>query len=136
MLWWTNAQVDASCQCSTSLPKTKEKIERQEMNERNIEERMCRLIEQLQALPEEHREKLEKLCQHDGAQQSQIEESVAKLQDSLDYLRLSVKYMVFDLEATRRENVYLRKLVEQIRRNSTRQDDQEDNRFFGNEGSD
>jgi len=106
------------------------------MNERNIEERMCRLIDQLQLLPVEHRKKLEDLCKHDGAQRSQIEESVAKLQDSLDYLRLSVKYMVFDLEATRRENVYLRKLVEQIRRDSTRPDDRDDNRFFGEDGSD
>lgn len=65
-----------------------------------------------------------------------IEESVAKLQDSLDYLRLSVKYMVFDLEATRRENVYLRKLVEQIRRDSTRRDDSDDNTFYGESGSD
>ena len=106
------------------------------MNERNIEERLCRLIEQLQALPIEHREKLEKLCEHDGSQRSMIEESVAKLQDSLDYLRLSVKYMVFDLEATRRENVYLRKLVEQIRRDSTRRDDSDDNTFYGQSGSD
>ena len=97
---------------------------------------MCRLIEKLQILPKEHRDKLEKLCQHDGAQRSQIEESVSKLQDSLDHLRLSVKYMVFDLEATRRENVYLRKLVEQIRRDSTRQDDRDDNQFFGNDGAD
>ena len=114
----------------------KKRMREPAMNERNIEERMCRLIEQLQTLPAEQREKLEKLCQHDGAQRSQIEESVAKLQDSLDYLRLSVKYMVFDLEATRRENVYLRKLVEQIRRDSTRHDDRDDNKFFGSDGSD
>jgi hypothetical protein len=44
--------------------------------------------------------------------------------------------MVFDLEATRRENVYLRKLVEQIRRDSTRQDDHDDNQFFGSDGAD
>ena len=31
---------------------------------------------------------------------------------SLDHLRLSVKYLVFDLEATRRENQYLRKLLD------------------------
>ncbi|MBT4531159.1 MAG: hypothetical protein HOC27_08130 [Phycisphaerae bacterium] len=105
------------------------------MNERNIEERMCRLIEQLQSLPTEYRDKLESLCKNDQDQRSQIEENVSKLQDSLDYLRLSVKYMVFDLEATRRENVYLRKLVEQIRRDSTRSDDDNDNNFFfgGNE---
>ena len=115
---------------------TKEQIERTEMNERNIEERMCRLIEQLQTLPNKHREKLEELCKNDQDQRSQIEESVSKLQGSLDYLRLSVKYVVFDLEATRRENVYLRKLVEQIRRDSTRRDEGNDHHFFENDGSD
>lgn len=106
------------------------------MNERNIEERMCRLIEHLQALPTEHRDRLEELCKNESGQRSEIEESVSKLQDSLDYLRLSVKYMVFDLEATRRENVYLRKLVEQIRRDSTRRDEGNDNQFFGENDSD
>ena len=106
------------------------------MNERNIEERMCRLIEHLQSLPSEYRDKLEELCSNDSGQRSEIEESVSKLQDSLDYLRLSVKYMVFDLEATRRENVYLRKLVEQIRRDSTRRDEGNDNQFFGENDSD
>jgi len=106
------------------------------MNERNIEERICRLIDQLQTLPTEHRDKLEELCRNDQGQRSQIEESVSKLQDSLDYLRLSIKYMVFDLEATRRENIYLRKLVEQIRRDSTRRDEGNDEYFFGENGSD
>ena len=106
------------------------------MNERNIEERMCRLIEQLQSLPAEYRDRLEELCKNEHGQRSEIEESVSKLQDSLDYLRLSVKYMVFDLEATRRENIYLRKLVEQIRRDSTRRDEGNDNHFFGENGSD
>jgi hypothetical protein len=108
------------------------------MNERNIEERMCRLIEQLQALPAEYRDKLENLCKSGQTQRSQIEENISKLQDSLDYLRLSVKYMVFDLEATRRENVYLRKLVEQIRRDSTKRDEGNDNNnyFFGGDDSD
>ncbi len=32
--------------------------------------------------------------------------------DYLDELRLYVKYLLFDLDATRRENVYLRKLLE------------------------
>jgi hypothetical protein len=32
--------------------------------------------------------------------------------DSLDHLRLQVKYLVFDLEATKRENKYLRKMLQ------------------------
>lgn len=36
----------------------------------------------------------------------------ASLEEILDYLRLQVKYVVFDLEATRRENGYLRRMLE------------------------
>ena len=53
------------------------------MNERNIEERMCRLIEQLQTLPTEYKDKLEKLCQKDKDQRSKIEDTVSKLQDAI-----------------------------------------------------
>lgn len=33
------------------------------------------------------------------------------LQEEMDTLRLSVKYLVFDLEATRRENEQLRRML-------------------------
>lgn len=36
----------------------------------------------------------------------------ASVQDALDYLRLQVTYLLFDLEATRRENRYLRQMLE------------------------
>lgn len=35
------------------------------------------------------------------------------LQDCLDYLRVYIKYQLFDLEATRRENKYLRAMLEE-----------------------
>lgn len=35
------------------------------------------------------------------------------LEDSLDFLRLNVKYLLFDLEATRRENEHLRQLLKE-----------------------
>jgi hypothetical protein len=41
-----------------------------------------------------------------------MRKTISSLQESLDYLRLSVKYLVFDLEATRRENEHLRRLIE------------------------
>ena len=37
---------------------------------------------------------------------------MSSLQDSIDFLRLSIKYLIFDLEATRRENEQLRKMLE------------------------
>lgn len=45
--------------------------------------------------------------------QADVRNAVAGLTDSIDYLRLSIKYLVFDLEATRRENAYLRKMLEE-----------------------
>ena len=47
-----------------------------------------------------------------------MQQSVGELQEALDYLRLSVKYLVFDLEATRRENAYLRRMLEASARDS------------------
>ena len=43
--------------------------------------------------------------------QEKLKRTVSTLQEAIDQLRLSVKYLVFDLEATRRENRYLRKLL-------------------------
>jgi len=42
----------------------------------------------------------------------QLKEGLERLQNSLDNLRLVTKYRVFDLEATRRENARLKKLLE------------------------
>jgi hypothetical protein len=36
------------------------------------------------------------------------------LEDSLDFLRITIKYLRFDLESTRRENKYLRRLLEEL----------------------
>ncbi len=44
--------------------------------------------------------------------QSQLKEKVDSLQEALDYLKILVKYQLFDLEATRRENQHLRKLLD------------------------
>lgn len=41
-----------------------------------------------------------------------LREELEALEDCLDTLRLHIKYLVFDLEATRRENEELRKRLE------------------------
>ena len=50
-----------------------------------------------------------------GSGRKKLSESLNKLQQSLDYLRVMVKYQLFDLEATRRENAQLRKMLEEDR---------------------
>ena len=83
------------------------------MHEPDYQQQMGELINHLSGLPGPQREHLEKLADETRRRHEKLRQTVGALQDSLDQLRLSVKYLVFDLEATRRENEYLRKMLEQ-----------------------
>ncbi|MCY2929963.1 MAG: hypothetical protein NTV86_10795 [Planctomycetota bacterium] len=61
----------------------------------------------------------------DGVYVSVDTESAEPTGECLDRLRLQVKYLVFDLEATRRENRYLRMMLDS--RNRRPKKDAEDN---------
>lgn len=82
------------------------------MNEHEFQQKLGELIGQIAQLPEADREPLEHLAAEARTRHDRMRKTIAELQESLDYLRLSVKYLVFDLEATRRENQYLRKLLD------------------------
>lgn len=82
------------------------------MNENEFQQKLGDLMQQIGDLPSDQREKLQSLAGETRDRHARMKKTVADLQDSLDYLRLSVKYVMFDLEATRRENAYLRKLLE------------------------
>jgi hypothetical protein len=66
-----------------------------------------------------------KIAEETKSRHDRMKKTIADLQDSLDYLRLSVKYLVFDLEATRRENQYLRKLLDRQSGQPGEQDDRD-----------
>lgn len=83
------------------------------MNEQEFQTKLSDLISQINSLPEEQRAPLVKLATETSERHGKMQQTVHELQEALDYLRLSVKYLVFDLEATRRENDYLRKLLQQ-----------------------
>lgn len=95
------------------------------MNEQDFQQKLGDLIGQINTLPPEQRENLTALAEEAKDRHSRMKKTVADLQDSLDYLRLSIKYLLFDLEATRRENAYLRKLLE--KQNSTGTEQGEEN---------
>lgn len=82
------------------------------MNEQDFQQRLGDLLKQIDSLPEGQRAPLHDLAKETRDRHDRMKKTVADLQESLDYLRLSVKYLVFDLEATRRENEYLRRLIE------------------------
>ena len=79
--------------------------------EENIEAKLNELVKEFGPGSDNQHKKISELAQQ--AQQNHKElESLTFLQESLDYLRICIKYQLFDLEATRRENAYLRKLLE------------------------
>ena len=99
------------------------------MDEQAFQTKLTELMNKIKQLPEEERPTLERLAEEARKRRTRIQASVHELQESLDYLRLTIKYLVFDLEATRRENAYLRKLVEQANRDEAHQDDGDDDYF-------
>lgn len=83
------------------------------MNEKEFQAKLGELLKEISTLPQAEREKLTALAAKTQERHSKLRKTVHDLQESLDYLRLAIKYLVFDLEATRRENSYLRTMLEQ-----------------------
>ena len=82
------------------------------MDQANFEDKLKELVKEFGAMPESQQQKLAMLAKEARENQKRLEKSVDTLQESLDYLRVCIKYQLFDLEATRRENAYLRRLLE------------------------
>lgn len=83
------------------------------MDEQKFQTKLAELLGEISTLPPSEREKLSELAEKTQRRHEKLKKTVGDLQESLDYLRLSIKYLVFDLEATRRENRYLRKMLEE-----------------------
>lgn len=81
------------------------------MDEKVFQTKLASLMSEISTLPASERDKLAKLAEKTQDRHSKMKKTMGELQESLDYLRLSIKYLVFDLEATRRENQYLRDMI-------------------------
>jgi len=81
------------------------------MDEKTFQNKLANLMSEINTLPEGERQKLAKLAEQTRERHTKMKKTVSDLQESLDYLRLSIKYLVFELEATRRENHYLRDMI-------------------------
>lgn len=82
------------------------------MNEETFQRKLSELIAEIGTLPAGERDKLELLATQTRQRHSQLKETVTSLQESIDFVRLAIKYLLFDLEATRRENAQLRKMLD------------------------
>ena len=82
------------------------------MDETQFQRKLSELVAEIGTLPQSEREKLLTLAQATKERHKALKKTVDSLHESIDFLRLSIKYLLFDLEATRRENAYLRKMME------------------------
>jgi len=83
------------------------------MDEGVFQKKLGELVNEINALPEKDRQKLAMLAEETKQRHQELKKTVHSLHESIDFLRLSIKYLLFDLEATRRENNYLRKMLEE-----------------------
>jgi hypothetical protein len=82
------------------------------MNDANFREKLFEILKETDALPRQDYDKVLHLARKSSESHEKLQQKLHDLQQSLDYLRLGVKYLIFDLEATRRENLDLRKRLE------------------------
>ncbi len=83
------------------------------MDEAVFKKQLNDLVSEINLLPEAERQKLSMLAEQTRQRHEEIKKTVSGLHESIDFLRLSIKYLLFDLEATRRENTYLRKMLDE-----------------------
>lgn len=79
------------------------------MNEAALREKLFELAQTVQAIPMLGPAKP---GVSEGVYVSHTPAAPLTAEEAVDQLRLQLKYLVFDLEATRRENRYLRKMLE------------------------
>ena len=84
------------------------------MNGREFDDRIQELMNEVRSLspsPKGSKNEYEAVPLRRDSAKNVLQQKMDQISDSLDYLRLTVKYILFDLEATRRENEYLKKMI-------------------------
>jgi hypothetical protein len=83
------------------------------MDEVMFQQQLSELLVEIQKYPQVGAQQVAEVREEIAGKQQKLRSSIANLQNSLDHLRLAIKYLAFDLEATKRENRVLRRLFEE-----------------------
>ena len=95
--------MDSSVAVSRSKGKT--------MDDIVLKHKLYELVKEIDSPPKAQQENTIALANKKGASYNPATQNVNSLYDLLDYLRFIIKYQSFDLEATRRENAYLKRII-------------------------
>lgn len=82
------------------------------MDEARLADELNELVKQFGGSADPTSQRLSTLAKKAEDSQKELQSTVDCLRESLDYLRVCIKYLMLDIEATRRENDYLRKLLQ------------------------
>ncbi len=81
------------------------------MNEKQFNEMVSQVLEKLSEGPDSHHQAMEQLVQKHNACKD-LRGVVENIQESMQSVRIVLKYLIFDIEATRRERDELRTTLE------------------------
>jgi len=81
------------------------------MDEAALREKVGQLLSEVHGLPGVSVKAAVEAERPPAVSASPMRREMAALEDSLDHVRLAIKYLVFDLEATKRENRLLREML-------------------------
>ncbi|MEN8128466.1 MAG: hypothetical protein ABFR90_11795 [Planctomycetota bacterium] len=82
------------------------------MDHVNFRDKLFELLKDIDGVTAPDKNKIIRLTKKTQKGHDVLQKKLGNLQQSLDSLRLGLKYLIFDLEATRRENNDLRKRLD------------------------
>lgn len=82
------------------------------MTDEEFNTKLRELISEISTLPQGVQGKLNQVVEETKQRHGEIKTASAKIQKSLTALRVCIKYMIFDLEATRRERDALKAMLD------------------------
>lgn len=82
------------------------------MTESEFNQKMSEIIAKIDELPSDERDKMMEMVEETRQRHEQMSRNLSAVRDHLDNLGLGVQYLLFDLEATKRENKKLRDRME------------------------
>lgn len=81
-------------------------------NDEKFEKMLAELLEEIGGYPNTLLKGDAELENPPGKSFNQTEKALYSIKQSLDDMRICIKYLLFDLDATRRENLYFKKLLD------------------------